>query len=223
MSAPSSAGARSESEKKELRRRLVDGLVAAIESAGGYSVVTVADVVRNAQMSKRSFYEFFADKDECLLAAYRGLSELTIRGIEAAFVHGEPDAASGLAPSSDSYGKPYESRIHAAANAYVTTLALRPLLTRTFLLEIHTAGGRGLEVRRTVHHRFATLLERLVDLAHGENPSIPRLTRPMAIAMVGGINELVLDALEAHKDTQLSGVADAVTEFVRRLVLLPAT
>lgn len=212
MGAPSPAGARSEKEKKELRRRLVEGLVVAIEAAGGYSSVTVADVVRHAQMSKRSFYEFFADKDECLLAAYRGLSELTIRGIEAAFVHGEPDAAGG-----------WEPRIHAAANAYVTTLALRPLLTRTFLLEIHTTGGRGLEVRRTVHHRFATLLERLVDLARGENPALQRLTRPMAIAMVGGINELVLDALEAHKDTKLSGVADAVTEFVRRLVLLPAT
>jgi AcrR family transcriptional regulator len=203
---------RAEKEKKELRRRLVEGMVAAIEERGatsGYSAVTIADVVRHAQMSKRSFYEFFQDKDDCLLATYRGLSELTIRGIEAAFVHAESDSNTD-----------WEARIHAAANAYVTTLALRPLLTRTFLLEIHTAGGAGLEVRRAVHLRFANLLERLVELARKDNPAMGALTRSMAIAMVGGINELVLVSLESHKDEKLSGVADAVTEFVRRVLML---
>lgn len=209
------AGAtRSAEEKRELRRRLVDALVFAIEekgaAGGGYSAVTVADVVRHAQMSKRSFYEFFRDKDDCLLAAYRGLSEVTIRGIESAFVHSEPDPDTG-----------WVARIHAAANAYVSTLARSPLLTRTFLLEIHAAGAPGLEVRRAVHLRFATLLERLVELARKENPAIEPLSRPMAIAMVGGINELVLVRLESHRDAKLAGVADAVTEFVRRVVVLP--
>lgn len=216
---------RSDQETKALRRRLVEALALAIEErgaeGGGYSSVTVADVVRHAQTSKRSFYELFDDKDDCLLAAYRGLSEFTIRGVEAAFVHAAPeDVGDGAHRPRVPFG--WVDRMHAAANAYVATLALRPILTRTFLLEIHTAGGPALEVRRSVHHRFATLLERLVDLAREENPDLEPLARPMAIALVGGINELVLDALEAHRNAKLAGVADAVTELVRRVVLLPA-
>lgn len=214
MASTAPGQARTADAKRELRRRLVEALALAIEekgvAGGGYSSVTIADVVRHAQMSKRSFYEFFTDKDDCLLAAYRGLSELTIRGIEAAFIHSVPEPGTG-----------WEARIHAAANAYVTTLGLRPLLTRTFLLEIHAAGDAGLEIRRSVHLRFATLLERLVELARADNPAIQPLERPMAIAMVGGINELVLVSLESHNDAKLVGVADAVTEFVRRVVVLP--
>ena len=53
------------------RRRLLDGLALSINERG-YRETTVADVVRSARTSKRTFYDHFSTKEECfaeLLAA----------------------------------------------------------------------------------------------------------------------------------------------------------
>ena len=44
------------------RRRLLDGLAASIEERG-YRETTVADIVRHARTSKRTFYDHFPTKD----------------------------------------------------------------------------------------------------------------------------------------------------------------
>ena len=46
--------------------RLLDGLASSI-SERGYRETTVADIVRHARTSKRTFYEQFAGKEECLV------------------------------------------------------------------------------------------------------------------------------------------------------------
>ena len=49
--------------------RLTAGLAASIAEKG-YAATTIADVVRHARVSKRTFYEHFADKEACFLALY---------------------------------------------------------------------------------------------------------------------------------------------------------
>ena len=56
------------------RARLTGGLAAAIAEKG-YAAVTIADVVRHARVSKRTFYEHFADKEACFLALYAETSD----------------------------------------------------------------------------------------------------------------------------------------------------
>ena len=56
------------------RARLTGGLAAAIEEKG-YAAVTIADVVARARVSKRTFYEHFADKEACFLALYSETSD----------------------------------------------------------------------------------------------------------------------------------------------------
>ena len=48
------------------RQRLLDGLAAAIDERG-YRASTVADIVRHARTSKRTFYDQFASKEQCFL------------------------------------------------------------------------------------------------------------------------------------------------------------
>ena len=48
----------------DFRRRLLDGLTASIEERG-YRDSTVADIVRHARTSKRTFYDHFATKEQC--------------------------------------------------------------------------------------------------------------------------------------------------------------
>src|SRR6185437_14381379 len=56
-----------EDEGGRFRRRLLDGLAASIADKG-YRATTVADIVRRARTSRRTFYEHFAGKEECFIA-----------------------------------------------------------------------------------------------------------------------------------------------------------
>ncbi len=171
----------------------------------GYTATTIADVVRHARVSKRTFYEHFEDKEACFLAAYEAASEETLRAI-----------ASAADP-----GLPWKERLHAATLAYLHSLEARPELTRTYLLEIHAAGPRALKLRREVHLRYADQLRELVRAARGEHPELHPLSAPMATALVGGINELVLVAVEKGHTGQLRELADTAVELVRAVLAAP--
>src|SRR6476646_1111389 len=62
------------------RDRLLDGLAASIGERG-YRDTTVADIVRHARTSKRTFYEQFASKEECLIELLRRNNENLIANI----------------------------------------------------------------------------------------------------------------------------------------------
>jgi AcrR family transcriptional regulator len=178
------------------RLRLV-GAMAALLAEKGYSSVTIADIARQARVSKRTFYEHFADKDACFIACYETLSDMVLRAIV--------DAMSGEAP--------WMKRVRASTRAYFSTLESQPALTRTLMMDIYSAGPKALQVRRQVQRRFADNLRRMVDQGRKENPKLPRLSQAMATAIIGGINELVLVAVEegrTHRLTELSGTADAL-------------
>src|SRR5580693_974681 len=182
------------------RLRLV-GAMAACLAEKGYSTVTIADIARQAHVSKRTFYEHFPDKDACFIACYETLSNIVLQAIV--------EAMSG--------DLPWAKRIRASTRAYLATLESQPALTRTLMMDIYAAGPQALRVRRQVLRRFADNLRRVIDQGRKENPKLPRLSQAMATAIIGGINELVLVAVEegrAHRLTELSGTAEALLQAV---------
>ena len=66
--------------RRSVPDRLLDGLAASIGERG-YRDTTVADIVRHARTSKRTFYEQFASKEECLIELLRRNNENLIAGI----------------------------------------------------------------------------------------------------------------------------------------------
>ncbi|MFL6125957.1 helix-turn-helix domain-containing protein [Actinophytocola sp.] len=50
----------------------------------GYRSTTVADIVRRARTSRRTFYEHFAGKEECFVALLTDANDAMIRSITAA-------------------------------------------------------------------------------------------------------------------------------------------
>lgn len=181
------------------RLRLIEGMLEAI-TANGYAATTIADVVAQARVSRRTFYEHFTDKDACFLAAYAAASDETMSVIA--------EAAVGASS--------WEQRLYACVRAYLGLLEEKRALTRTFLLEIHAAGPAALKMRRAIHEQFAALLRALVDAARAEGAKVAPLSPQMAIAVVGGINELVLVALE--KKAKLEDLAGTAAELVRAVV-----
>jgi AcrR family transcriptional regulator len=180
--------------------RLVAGMSTALMDKS-YAELTVADIVRAARVSKRTFYEHFGDKEACFLAAYAAMTAEVLSRIAAA-------ASPHLCP---------EEQLEAATRAYVAALEEHPPLTRAFLADIQAAGPKALEARRSVHQRFATLLRALVDRAHAERTTLRPLSPEMATAVVGGINELVLNALEGGSG--LAEVGETAVALLRALIL----
>lgn len=62
-------------DRPSQRQRLIDGMVAAT-ARYGYGEASVARAIKLAGVSRATFYEHFANKDECFLAACRQLSEV---------------------------------------------------------------------------------------------------------------------------------------------------
>ncbi len=181
------------------RLALIEGFCRAVE-ARGIAGATVVDVVRYARVSKRTFYEHFADKEDCFLAAYRELAEQTMEAIAAAV---DVDA-------------PWEDQISAAVRVYLGVLDSRPKLTRAFFLGINAAGPRGIALRREVLERFAELTRSLLDEARRRRPELRPLTPVMAMAMVGGMNELML--LKVEKQMRMDNLAETAVTLWKAIV-----
>lgn len=179
--------------------------VARAVAAKGYAHTTIADIVRQARVSKRTFYESFADKEACFLAACDRLSARVLESIARAAAL-EHDLV---------------ARLEAAAHAYVTALEEDPAITRALLVEIHAAGPGALSQRRVILERFATLLRGLVDAAREQQPELSALSPAMATALVGGINELLLLRVEEGR-ARFGEVGRTAVQLVTAAVARPA-
>lgn len=183
------------------RGRLMDGMAAAVAEKG-YADTTIADVVRHARVSKRTFYEHFAGKEECLLALYAAASERVIGAIEEA-VRGGADL---------------DAQVTLATEAYLGRMQAQPVLTRTLFIEILAAGPAGLRVRRDVNQRYAGLFRAVVEADRRVRPERRSLSPELATAAVGGVNELILQAVLDDRTDRLTELAGPASELLRAVL-----
>lgn len=128
--------------KRSQRERLLAG-VASAAAAKGYPALTVSDVIDEARVSRRVFYELFGDKEDCFLAAWE---------VVAAHIG---QLAAGAAASEE--GDP-PRQVIAALGAVLDFLATEPELARFCLVEGLAAGVVGVERYREAVGRLAAAL-----------------------------------------------------------------
>ncbi len=157
------------------RARLLEAVGRAVANRG-YAAATIDDIVRGAGVSKKTFYEHFADKEGCFLAAYEAAAEeLFVRVREAHGTCGE-----------------WVDRTRAGIAAYLRWLAAEPALARVFLIEVAAAGPRAAEARERLRDRYAVLMRDLQDEARADIPALPRLPDEVFHAAVAAVDELVV-------------------------------
>jgi AcrR family transcriptional regulator len=167
------------------RDRLIDGLAASITERG-FRDSTVADIVRHARTSKRTFYEQFASKEECLIELLRRNNDNLIANIQAA-----------VDPEAD-----WRSQIGQAAEAYVAHIGSRPAITLSWIRE---APALGVVARPLNRQAMEALTEMLVDLT--DSPGFRRaqlapIARPLALILLGGLRELTAMIVEDGGDVR---------------------
>ena len=179
------------------RTRLLQGLAQSVATKG-YADTTIADIVREAGVSRRTFYEQFDDKPSALIALYESAS---LRGLRV--------LRESIDPARD-----WQTQVDQALSAYLGSLAQNPVLLRTLFVEILGLGPTGLAARRRVHDQMADFMLDVINA--GREPA--RLERPMALAVVGGIHELVLQAIEQDRAQALPDLSAAAGRLLLAVV-----
>ncbi|MEA2160775.1 MAG: hypothetical protein QOD66_3155 [Solirubrobacteraceae bacterium] len=181
-------------------------MAASIEEKG-YRETTVADVVRLARTSRRTFYEHFDDREACFLALFDATNDATMYEIAAA-VH--PD-------------EPLGDQVDRALDAYIQSVAAQPALYRSFVRELPGLGQAGADRQLAVIERFAQLLVELVDSGRRQQPELSArpLTLDTAVMIVGGMRELAVISLQQGRDVrELRGVAGETVKAILAGTLL---
>jgi AcrR family transcriptional regulator len=106
------------------RERIVTALVDTVAERG-YNATTVANLTKAASVSRRTFYEHFADKEACFLAAYEMVAEHIRASMQAAAA---------------SFGE-WPQQVRAALGTMLSFLAAEPELARLTMIEPVAAGG----------------------------------------------------------------------------------
>ncbi|MBI5279631.1 MAG: TetR/AcrR family transcriptional regulator [Burkholderiales bacterium] len=179
------------------RRRLLEGMAHAV-AAKGYADTTIADIVREASVSRRTFYEQFPTKAECLIALYEAASHNALKVLREAF---DPSLA-------------WEARVEKALDAYFACMAQNPVLMRTLFIEILGLGPEGLEARRRRVSEIAQFILQVVNVPGREKA----LSASLAMAVVGAINELVLEYIEQDRVRDLRELVAPASEIVRAVI-----
>ena len=160
------------------RIRLLHAMAMAVAEKG-YAAVTIADVVSQAGVSKRTFYEHFTGKEDCLFSCYAEASDALATVVRAAA------EKAGTGPA----------RVVAAINAYVVALDAGGPLVAAMLSEIQATGGAGRQLRRQKIYEFAAVIRDLVE-EDSRNGTGAHLDEPLSVALVGGLYELVVPHAE---------------------------
>jgi AcrR family transcriptional regulator len=143
----------------------------------GYAGASSESISRRAGMSKATFYEHFANKEECMLALF---------DMGAGLVQDAMADAARNAPVGDA-----RERLRAGTRAFLGALAEHPEFAQTLLVEIIGAGPRAAQRRDQILQAFADVLD-AENAAAARRGLMGRFSSPHdSFAVVGAVTELV--------------------------------
>jgi AcrR family transcriptional regulator len=191
------------------RRRLFEA-AAAVFARVGYADASAEAISREAGMSKATFYEHFANKEECILALFDEAATETMRAMI-----GEANEGAGEKAHS------YEERIRGGVRAFLEILTQYPESAQTVLVEIIGAGPRAAERRDAILDLFAEGLIR-DNKRMAERFGAPRFaSKDDAFAIVGAIVELVSRQLRTGVPEDVRALEPVIERLIFGLLALP--
>jgi len=169
--------------------------MAHVAAAEGYARTTVADVIARAGVSRATFYEHFADKEDCFVAAFDAGADVVLATLEESRGAGE--------------GTPVE-RLDRVLASYLGLLASEPVFARTFLVEVYAAGARAIARRTELQHRFSDAIADVLDTDE----------RFACEALVAAISSLVTSRVGSGRADELPALREPLVDLVRRARLV---
>ena len=181
------------------RQRLLRA--AAVEFARrGYAGASSESISRQAGMSKATFYEHFANKEDCIIALFDHAAEVVMaHQAQAARAAGDGDAA---------------ERLRAGTRAFLSALVEHPEFAQTLLVEIIGAGPRAAHRRDQIMQMFADVLD-LENARGARRGLVKRFASPHdAYAVVGAITELVVRQVRLGEPADVLELAPVIDRLI---------
>ncbi len=167
------------------RSRLLAGAVGAIDEHG-YAHTTVGQIATRARVSRRTFYELFADREACLAALFEDVVGMMEREL----------AAAGLEDL------PWRERVRGGLWAILSFFDREPALARVCVIQVLRGGPGVLERRDEVLARLAAVLEE----GRGESARGAQCTALTAEGLVGAAFGIVYARLLRGEHAPLTGL-----------------
>lgn len=167
---------------------------------------TVADVTAKARVSRKTFYDQFTDRTDCLLAAYDLCNEALLEHVIEA----------GMRPGNDPI-----DQLQAAVRAYLDFLAENPTLARAVLVEGPTVGTRAVEHCAQVRRRLADVLGTWHLAARHLTPGLPEVPGTAYTALAGAMHELAFQHAVDGRIERLRDLEPAIMDASKALLRLP--
>jgi AcrR family transcriptional regulator len=166
----------------------------------GYAGASSESISRRAGMSKATFYEHFANKEECMIALFDDAAQVVAEAMaRAARDVGSRDAL---------------QRMSAAVRAFLTSLAEHPEFAQTLLVEIIGAGPRAAQRRDQMVQQFADVLD-AENAAAASRGLITRFASPYdSFAIVGAIAELVSRQVRLGEPADVLELAPVIDRLI---------
>jgi AcrR family transcriptional regulator len=171
----------------EIQRMRILAAMAEVASERGAGSVTVAHVVARAGVSRRTFYDLFADREECFLAAFE----------EAIGRVGSRVIAAYEAQST------WRERIRAGLWSLLEWLDEEPAQARLCVVESLAAGPRVLARRAVVLRALVRAVDEGRSAMPRRAPQLPPLT---AEGVVGAVLSVIHTRLSEPKAKPLTGL-----------------
>ncbi len=176
------------------RQRLVDAMLH-LAGKSGYADTTVAEIIERAEVSRKTFYAHFTDRDELLLAAFDETSPAALEEVRAASMRTEGPTR----------------RIEALMRRFCRVARESPDMIALSTIEIAAVDPDGLERRERLMGSYGALIDEC--LCANSKATVPSST--LARTLAGSAHRTVDTYLRTGRRNDLSALAPELARWVR--------
>ncbi len=179
--------------------RLIAAMVESVQ-AKGYSATTLSDIVGRARVSRSTFYEHFANKEECFVeAVHTGIDIVATRIAE---------ELAQLPPDADALAK-----IRSIVDTYCEMIAAEPDFAHVVLVESFKVDQAAVAYRDLAVDRFAELYRAFYNQARAADPTLPELANDLIALIPEAIGERTRRTLVSDGPARVPELAPLFVDF----------
>jgi AcrR family transcriptional regulator len=177
--------------KSTQRDRLLAGMITAA-NGDGYAGANVSAVIAEAGVSRPTFYDYFADKDDCFLAAVADVQERLLREVRKAV-----------------RDQPPEHALYATVRALIGFATSEPAMARFLTNEPMAGGPMAFDAR----DRGTAAIERIIEQNYRRVDRTTQIPDFSSRMLIGGIYRLLASRLR-RGEPNISGLADDLVGWI---------
>jgi AcrR family transcriptional regulator len=163
-------------------------------AANGYANTSVKQIIGLAGVSRRAFYEQFANKEECFLATFDLIAARSVKRVHEAY---------------RATGGDLERRIRAAVGEFTDEIESNAKGASLAIVQAQTAGAPGLARLRKATGTF----EQMLSSSFAHAPDAGPLPVPIVRGIVGAVHEATAVRLRGGRPEAIPALSEEIVQW----------